>query len=80
MFHLVVFNLGLKRNHLEVDWICEVMTVCLCFWEDPFGSKALKIEEKSNSPETLDLVKEVKPTLQGTNNGNFHFIYYSCVT
>lgn len=54
--------------------ICEVMTVRLCFWDNHLGSKAIKHEEKANVTdehsvsEKLHLVKEVKPTHQGTNN------------
>lgn len=50
------------------------MTICLCFWDNHLGSKAFKNEEKSNTTdehsvsEKLDLVKEGKPTPQGTNN------------
>lgn len=50
--------------------ICEVMTVRFCFWGNHLGSKAIKNEEtdEHSVSEKLHLVKEVKPTHQGTNN------------
>lgn len=56
------------------------MTICLCFWDNHLGSNAIKKEEKLNTTdehsvsEKLDLVKEVKPTHQGTNNRMCHII------
>lgn len=50
----------------------KLLTICCCFWDNHLGSKAIKIQEMSNTTdehsvsEKLDLVKEVKPTYQGT--------------